>query len=155
MPIGVMAGVGLAVAVGGTVAEISAQKKAAKQAKAANKFQRQMSDLQSARDKIQALRQGRQSLAQAQQAAANQGVSGSSIGEGGAGSIFSQTMGNESFLSQYGYMADQASMHLQKSADYSARAGMFGAIAGLGSEVYSEAGGAAAFKGPPPPKKTG
>lgn len=149
MPIGIIAGVGAAAAIGGTVANISQQKKAAKEAKKANKFQRQMSELQSARQKLEALRAGRQSMAQAEQSAANQGVSGSSSAQGGAGSIFSQTSGNLSFLDQYGYMADQATLHLQRSANASATASMWGSIAQLGQQVYSAAGG---FKGPPPPK---
>ena len=69
--------------------------------------------------------------------------------EGGAGSIFSQTSGNLSFLDQYGYFSDQATIHLQKSANATAKAGMWQAVAGLGAQVYEASGG---FKGPPPPK---
>lgn len=150
MPIGAIATVGAAVAIGGTVSSIKAQKKAAKEARKANKFQRQMSELQSARQKIEALRAGRQAMAQAQQNAENQGAADTSVAKGGAGSIFSQTMGNLSFLNTYGYYSDQATEHLQKSANYGAKAGMWSSIAGLGSSIYSASGGFN-FKGPPPP----
>ena len=154
MPIGaIAAGVGAAIFVGGTYMEIQQQKKSLNEAKKANTFQRQMSEIQSARQKIDALRAGRQAYAQAQQTAANQGMASSSIGQGGAGSVFSQTMGNLSFLSQYNYFSDQATLHLQRSANAGAKASMWGNIAGAGATVYSASGG---FTGPKPPSgKTG
>jgi hypothetical protein len=161
MPVGAIIGAGAAVigagaAVYGTVESVKNQKKAAKEAKKANRFQRQMTELQSARQRIDALRQGRQAGALAQQQSANQGMEGSSIGEGGAGSIYSQTASNLSFLGQYGYFADQATSALQKSANASGRAGMWQSIAGLGAQVYSASGGFK-FTGPtpPPPPKAG
>jgi hypothetical protein len=151
MPIGAVAAVGVGVFAAGTVAGISQQKKQTKQLKKANKFERQKNELQSARQKMEALRAGRQAMAEAQQAAANQGVSGTSSAEGGAGSVFSQTMGNLSFLDQYGYFSDQASKHLQKAANAGAAASMWGQVASVGAQAFSAAGGFGAFKGPPPP----
>lgn len=141
MPVGAIAGVALAVGVGSTVAQMSAQQKAAKEAKKANQYQRQMNNLQSARQKLDAIRAGRQAQAQAAQAAENQGMSGSSIGEGGTGSIKSQTGGNLSFLDQYGFMADQASKFLQKSADYQSKAQMWNGVAQVAGQVYQATGG--------------
>jgi hypothetical protein len=144
----IIAGVAAIAAVGGTIASISAQKKAAKQAKKANAFERQKANLQSARQKIEAVREGRRAYASAQQAAANQGVADSSSAQGGAGSILSQTDANLSFLDRFGYFSDQASRALQKSANYTAQAGMWGQVAQFGSEVFQATGG---FKGPSPP----
>src|SRR5690242_18858236 len=109
MPIGVIAGVGAAVAIGGTVASISAANKQAKAMKKANRYERQKNELQSARQKMEAMRAGRIAMAEAQQTAENQGAGDTSVGQGGAASIFSQTSGNLSFLDQYGYFSDQAS----------------------------------------------
>jgi ABC-type protease/lipase transport system fused ATPase/permease subunit len=149
MPIGTIAAVvGAGALVGGTVMQMSASKKAAKEAKKANKFERQKAELQSARQKMEAMRAGRLAMAEAQQNASNQGVGDSSSGRGGAASIFSQTSVNLSFLDQYGYYSDQASRHLQKSANAQASASMWGAVAQLGGTVYGMSGG---FKGPKPP----
>jgi hypothetical protein len=100
-----------------------------------------MNNLQSARQKLDALRAGRQSQAQAAQAAENQGAASSSVGEGGTGSIKSQTGGNLSFLDQYGFMADQASKHMQKAADYTSKAGMWAGVGEIAGQVYSATGG--------------
>lgn len=142
-----IAAVGTAIAVGGTVAQISAGRKQAKAAKAANRFERQKNDLQSARQKMEAVREGRRSAAAVAQNAENQGVAGSSIGQGGYGSVISQTNSNLSFLDRYGYYSDQASKMLQKSANYGAKGQMWGAIAGIGDKIASHG----SFKGPKPP----
>lgn len=158
MPVGTMivAGASLAVGAGSAYMEHQSNKKAAKEAKKANRYERQKNELQSARQKMEALRAGRQALAETQQNAFNQGAEGSSIGQGGAGSVFSQTMGNLSFLDQYGYFSDQASKHLQKSANAQAKGQMWGAVSNLGFKVYGMTGGLK-FKGPtpPPPPKAG
>lgn len=152
MPVGAIAGVALAVGVGSSVAQMSAASKAAKQAKEANRYQRQMNNLQSARQKLEAIRAGRQAQAQAAQAAENQGAAGTSVGEGGVASIKSQTSGNVSFLDQYNFMADQASKHLQKSADYQSRGQMWAGVGEIAGQVYAATGGVK-FKGPTPPPK--
>lgn len=132
-----IAAVGTAIAIGGAVGQMSAASKQAKAAKKANRFERQKNELQSARQKMEAVREGRRSAATAAQNAENQGVAGSSIGQGGVGSIISQTNSNLSFLDRYGYMSDQASKFLQKSADYQAKGQMWGAIAGIGEKIAS------------------
>lgn len=151
MPVGVIAGIGVVVAGVGTYEQIKYQQRQAKEAKKANKFQRQMSELQSARQRIDAVRQGRQAQAVAMQQSANQGAEGSSIGQGGAASIYSQTASNLSFLGQYGFFSDQATEALQRSANAGAKSSLWGSIAGIGKEIYSASGGIS-FKGPPPPK---
>ena len=152
MPVGVIAGAALAVGVGSSVMQMSAQAKAARAAKEANRYQRQMNNLQSARQKLEAIRAGRQSAAGAQQAAENQGAAGTSVGQGGVDSIQSQTGGNVSFLDRYNFMADQASRYLQKSANAQAKGQMWGSIGELAGKVYGMTGGVN-FKGPPPPEE--
>ena len=142
-----LAAVGTAIAAVGTVAQMSAASKQAKAAKAANRFERQKNELQSARQKMEAVREGRRSAAVASQNAENQGVAGSSIGQGGVGSIISQTNSNLSFLDRYGYFSDQASKNLQKAANYGAKGEMWGAIAGIGEKIASTG----SFTGPKPP----
>jgi hypothetical protein len=155
MPSGI-AIAGIAVAAIGTGVSMYEQERARAASKKANKFQRQMNELQNARQKIEVIRSGRQARAQAEQAASNQGMEGSSIGQGGSGSITSQTNSNLSFLSRYGFMSDQATDLLQTAANAQASAGMWKDIAGLGSQAYQASGGIK-FKGPtpPPPPKTG
>ena len=152
MPVGAIAGCGLAVGVGSSVAQMSAASKQAKAAKEANRYQRQMNNLQSARQKLEAIRAGRQAQAQAAQAAENQGAASTSVGEGGVASIQSQTSGNVSFLDKYNFMADQASRYLQKSADYAAKGQMWAGIGEIAGKVYAATGGIQ-FKGPKPPAK--
>lgn len=130
-----MAIIGAAAMVVGTIGAFKSEKKAAKAAKQANQFERQKASLQSARQKMEAVREGRRALAEVQQNAENQGVSGSSVGQGGAGSVYSQTNSNLSFLDRYGYYSDQASKFLQKSADAKAQAGMWQSVAAAGEKV--------------------
>lgn len=150
MPHAVLIGaavVGAGAMVGGTVMQMSAAKKAAKEQKKANRFERQKSELQSARQKIEAIRAGRQAAAVASQNAENQGVAGTSIGMGGVGSIISQTNANLSFLDKYGFLSDQASGALQAAAGHQSKASMWGAVAGLGAQIYSASGGIPLPKG--------
>jgi hypothetical protein len=161
MPVGAIIG-GVGAVLGGGAALYGAAKSAKatkQQTKAlqqANTFERQKTELQGARQKMEALREGRRSAAMAQQAAENQGVSGSSIGEGGVGSIQSQTGGNFTFLDRYGFYSDQASDALQRAANYGAKASMWSSVSSLGMSLFSASGGFGAiggvFKGPPPPK---
>lgn len=140
----VAAAVGAVATVVGTVASIHEQRKAGKEAKKANQFERQKASLQSARQKMEAVREGRRALAEVQQNAENQGVSGSSVGQGGAGSVYSQTNSNLSFLDRYGYFSDQASRFLQKSANSRNQAGMWQAVAAAGQKVSNAAAKASA-----------
>jgi hypothetical protein len=128
-----VAGIGAMVV--GTVMGIKEQRKAGKEAKKANQFERQRANLQSARQKMEAVREGRRAMAEVQQNAENQGVSGSSVGQGGAGSVYSQTNSNLSFLDQYGYYSDQASKFLQQSANSKNKAGMWQSVAAAGEKV--------------------
>jgi hypothetical protein len=130
-----MAIIGAAAMVVGTVLSIKEQRKAGKEAKKANQFERQKASLQSARQKMEAVREGRRALAEVQQNAENQGVSGSSVGQGGAGSVYSQTNSNLSFLDRYGYYSDQATRFLQKAANSRNQAGMWQSVAAAGEKV--------------------
>jgi Flp pilus assembly protein TadB len=155
MPMVAVAAVAAGVFAVGTAVSINAQNKQTKALKSATRFERQKASLQSARQKMEAVREGRRAMAEVQQNAENQGASGSSIGEGGAGSVYSQTQSNLSFLDRYGYYSDQASKFGQKAANYGAQAGMWGQVAQVGAQAFSAAGGVGAFKGPPPPPVKG
>lgn len=137
----IIAAVGVGVAAVGTAMSIKEQRKANKFAKQANKFERQKNELASARQKTTAIREARSAYGKAQQAAENQGVSGTSVAEGGSGSIISQMGGNLSFLDQYGFMSDQASKYLGKAQSSSNNASMWGQVAELGSKAYQMSGG--------------
>ena len=155
----VAAVVGAGAAVVGTINSQRNQQKSLKLQQEAAKFERQKSNLVSMRQKIDAIRSARQSYAMAQQAAENQGVGNSSAAQGGQGSIISQMNSNLSFLDQYGFLSDQASGALQGAANAKGRADMWGAVAGLGAQLYGASGGirsvGAAFKGPAPPTSSG
>jgi len=146
----IAAAVGAAAAVVGTASSIKAQKKAAKEAKKSAKFERQKAELQSARQKSSAIREARAARADATQAAENQGVATSSSAQGGIGSVTSQLTNTLSFLDAYGFLSDQSSKALARSASASANASMWSQVAQTGAQVYSATGGIQ-FKGPKPP----
>lgn len=148
--------VGAGAAVVGTVQSAKFQKKSMRAQKEAAKFERQKNELQSMRQRVDAVRQARAAQATVRQAAENQGVSGSSVAQGGQASIISQMTGNLSFLDQYGFLSDQASQSLQKAANAQGNADMWSSIAGAGFALFGTSGGfdaiGGAFKGPPPPQ---
>lgn len=145
----IIAGIGAAAMVVGTVASISNQNKSLKLQQQANQFERQKSDLQFMQQRVQAIRASRQASAGVQQAAENQGVATSSVAQGGQASIQSQMNSNLSFLDQYHYFSDQAADAIGKAQVASSHASMWGQVAQLGAEAFSYAGGTGAFKGKP------
>lgn len=138
------------VTVGSTVMSMKAQKKQAKLMRRAQKFERQKSELQSARQRTQAIREARSTLAGAQQSAENQGVATSSVAQGGQSSIQSQLNSNLSFLDTFNRLSDQAGKSLDRAAKAGANAGMWAGVAEIGAQVYAQSGGIS-FKGPQPP----
>jgi len=130
MPIAIAAlVVGTAVSVGASI--YTASKSASAQQQAL-KYQQQQNDLQAARQQRDAVRQARIAYAQAQQSAVNQGADQSSAAEGGLGSIQTQLGSTLSFLDQYNYLSDQASIQLGKAAAYQAQSKTFGSLASIG-----------------------
>lgn len=139
-------GIGAAAAVGGTVASIKQQKKAASAAKKQYKYERQMSANQQAKERIDMIRQARLQRGILAQTAANAGAAGeSSIALGALGSIASQLNRGLSFLDTNQKLANQASFYASKANIATAKANTAQAISGLGMTVFNAAGGFSAF----------
>lgn len=135
----IIAGAALGVSAVGTAASIKSGRESARYQRQAAEFQQKQANLQNARAKRDAVRQARLAFGQAQNAAANQGVSSSSSSLGGLSSITSQASDNVSFLDKFGFYSDQASTALGKAGAAGARAETFGAIAGVGMNVFNNA----------------
>jgi hypothetical protein len=123
------------------------QKAAGAQRKAAE-YQRQQGDLQAARQKRDAIRQARIAMATAQQGAQNQGAAGSSAALGGVGSIQSQMGATLSFLDQFNFLSDQASIQLGKANQFAANADTAAGIGKIASSIFGQFGGGGSNSGP-------
>lgn len=151
--VGVAAAViGATAAVGGTIASMKASKKQARLMRQSQAFERQKTELQSARQRTQAIREARTSYASVQQAAENQGVATSSVAQGGQSSISAQLGSNLSFLDQYGYLSDQSGRALSRANSAGSNASMWAGVAEIGKTAYSASGGFTGPKPPPAPK---
>lgn len=137
----VAAVIGAVAAVGGTVMQYNAQKKASAAA------QRQQ-EISTARERRQAIREAQLRRAQAIAAGANMGGLGGSSLAGGVGALGSQ------LGSGLGYSTTMSSLSSDINR-YNTRAALGGTIAGVGSAVFQRAGGFESFgtffKGPTKP----
>ena len=146
-PLAIVAAVGVGVMAVGTAMSIKNQQKMLKETKKANKFERQRSELTSARQKTQAIREARSALATSRQSAENQGAAATTTAQGGQGSIISQMNSNLSFLDSYGFMSDQMSKHMGRAQSAQTASGMWGQVAQVGATMYSMSGGFGGAKG--------
>jgi chromatin segregation and condensation protein Rec8/ScpA/Scc1 (kleisin family) len=124
-----------------TVANMKASKDQSSAQKKAAAYQRRMDELRQNRERRQAIREQRIKTAQVIQAGANQGAQTSSAVQGGAGSLQSQLSSNLSFLDNMATNANLASRANQQALNAGARAQTWGAMAGLGGTIFSQAGG--------------
>lgn len=122
--IGAVAGVATVV---GTVASINAQKKA-------SRAQQRQQDLATRRSQRQAIREAQIRRAQALSSAQGLGAAGGSGILGGTASLTSQVGESLGFSTQMSGLSREISVA-------SSRANTYSAIAGLGSSVFSAAGG--------------
>jgi hypothetical protein len=136
-PVAVIAAIGVGIAAVGTVASISAQKKAAKAQQKQFQYQRSMDNMRSARERREAIRSARLSAGAVSQAAVTQGASESSAALGGLGSINSRLNQGLSFLDQYNTLSDQASIQAGRVSKYQNKAAIAGKAAEFGMTVYS------------------
>ena len=125
--------VGLGVSTAGTLASIGQQKKAAR-------AQQRQQTLQTQRSQRQAIREAQIRRAQTQATALGAGVTGGSALGGGLSSLSSQLGGSLGFAGQMSGLSKEISIA-------SSKAQTAGAIAGLGGQVFSAAGGFGAFGG--------
>jgi len=123
--------IGAGAAVVGTVSSISSQKKAAS-------AQRQQQQLQAQRSQRQAIREAQIRRAQTQAGAQGMGITGGSALGGGLSSLSSQLGG------ALGYAGQQSGLSKEISIA-SSKAQTAGAVAGLGMNLFSAAGGFGAF----------
>lgn len=136
----VIAGIGLAISAGSTALSISAQNKQQKAQKKAAAYQKQIDNLQAARQRVQAIRQARLAAGSISQAAENQGASTSSAALGALGSIESQLNSNLSFLDSANRLSDQAGVQLGKAAKYGQRANTISQVGAVASKMFMSAG---------------
>jgi hypothetical protein len=128
--------------VAGTVSSIQSQKKAAA-------AQRQQQQLQAQRSQRQAIREAQIRRAQTQAGAQGLGITGGSALGGGLSSLSSQLGGALGYAGQQSGLSKEISIQSQ-------RAQTAGAVAGLGMNLFSAAGGFGAFGvgATPPPDAT-
>ena len=128
----VVAGIGLALSAVGTFKQAQAQKKAAKISQA-------QANLQERRERRRIVRAARAQRANIVAAEANQvGAGATSAAAGGAGAVTSNQSANLSFLNN--------SARLQTAfAGAQSDAATFGALASVGGQIFSGAGGFGAF----------
>ena len=139
--------IGAVAAVGGTVMQYSAQKKAARAS-------RRQQELSTQRSNRQAIREAQLQRAMAIAAASQMGALGGSALAGGLGSLGSQLGSGLGFSSQMSSL----SADIEK---YQSRAATWGAVASMGGSLFQAGGGFGAFsagadtsrKAPTPPMK--
>lgn len=134
-----MVGAGAAATVVGTIQAGKAQKKMA----AAQQKQQEVS---TRRDRMQAIREMQIKRAQAISSAQGAGALDSSGAIGGIGSMSSQLGSNLGFSTQMSALSANISRYAQQASKYSS-------IAGLGSQLFSAAGGFGAFAPNRPPNQ--
>lgn len=161
--------VGLGLQVFGAVQKMGAQKKAQKEQERQTALMQQQAveqqkqaelakrrqQLIDARNMRASLRQSRLAQAQMSNQAAIAGATGGSGFQGGVGSLQTQTTSNVAFAGQQtsigGQMYDSSSRvaglsgelgaSQGRQAAYGAQANQWGAVAGMGGQVFSDAGG--------------
>lgn len=122
-----LAVIGAVASVGGTLAAVNQQKKAAR-------LQQRQMDLQAARERRQAIREAQIRRAQGQATAQGLGVGSSSVAAGGAASLSSQLGGTLGFSSQMSGLSSGIAMANQKAS-------FFGGVAQIGAGLFTKAGG--------------
>ena len=130
----VIAAIAGVAAVAGTAVSINQQKKA-------SAAQARQQGLSARRSQRQAIREAQIRRAQSQVQAGAMGVTGGSGLAGGQASLSSQLGSNIGFAGQMSGLSQQITMAQSRSQTA-------GAIAGLGSQVFSAAGGFGAFSKP-------
>ena len=130
----VIAAIAGVAAVAGTAVSINQQKKA-------SAAPRRQQGLSARRSQRQAIREAQIRRAQSQVQAGAMGVTAGSGLAGGQASLSSQLGGSLGFAGQMSGLSQQITMA-------QSRAQTAGAIAGLGSQVFSDAGGFGAFSKP-------
>lgn len=132
-----LAGVGAAASVVGTIQAGKAQKKQAA-------AQQQQQEVSTRRDRMQAIREMQIKRAQAISSAQGAGALDSSGAIGGIGSMSSQLGSNLGFSTQMSALSANISRYAQQASKYSS-------IAGLGGQLFSAMGGFDAFAPNRPP----
>lgn len=132
--------IGAVTSVGGTIASVSAQRKA-------SRLQQQQQTLATRRSQRQAFREAQIRRAQTMASAQALGAVGGSAVAGGTASLGSQLGGALGFASQMSGLSNQIGMAQNRAATA-------GALANLGGSVFQAAGGFGAFgsneQGPKP-----
>lgn len=139
--------VGLGIAAAGTGYSIYQQQQAAGQQKKARQAQERQQQVQYRRSQVQAVRQAQIAAAQQRAAVATYGGLETSGAFGGRTAIGSQLGAGLGFGTQMSGLSRNISMFQQKAANAFGRAQIGQSIAGLGSSIFSAAGGFGAFKG--------
>ena len=140
--------VGATAAVVGTVQANKAAKAQAAAQQQSMEAQQQQQTLQVRRSQRAAIRQQQIQQAQLRAGALGMGVTGGSALAGGGASLASQTGEALGFGSQMSGLSRRITMFNQQAVDYGTRAQTAGAIASLGGQLFSSAGGFSAFGTP-------
>lgn len=135
-----IAQIGIGVSVAATGYSAVQQRKAGKAAGRAAEKERQIQDLQQARERRRQVREARIVRANMQQEAASGGVSSSSGATAGINDIGRQLSGNLNFLDTVGSMSREASVFNQRASNYQTKAATaesFGQIAQSAGSLFA------------------
>jgi len=132
---------GLIIGAVGTAVSIQQQQKAAKSQKKAQKAQQRQAELRARRQRVQAVREERIKRASIIAQSGMSGTVGSSGALGGVGSLASQGAAQQGFMGQQIALGGQANEALADASAAQQRAGVAGAIGGIGQGIFEQQGG--------------
>lgn len=137
-------------AIGGYSAVKSNQnsQRARRQTERANRYQRQINDMQAARQRTEAIRAARMAYAESSISAEAAGVTDSSVAAGALGGIVSQTNSNIGFLNETKQLNDMSSEALGAAARHQGAASMWSTIGGLAMSAGNYASNSASIFAP-------
>lgn len=130
----VVAGIGAAASVAGTISQIKAQKSQRKAARA----QARIAELQRSRERRDTIRRARIARAQIESQVGSAGLLASSTAIGGTGSIQSQLASNLSFLDQTGALNTEANRQLERAAGFQTQASIFQGVSDISTGFLGE-----------------
>ena len=142
----IIAGIGLAFSVKGSVDAKQASKEQAKDQKKAERAKQKIRDLQTARERRKQVKQARIQRAEIASSAGAAGTLQTSGFAGGTGSLITDAASNISFLNKTQELSSQVSIFNQSAADAGSDVASANALSSVGSSLFTAFDGAGALK---------
>jgi len=133
--------IGLALSAVGTIGQLGAQSDAAAAQKKAQKLAQRKADLAAQRERVKAIREARIRRGRIEATSALTGTAGSAGAIVALASTGAQLTGGLGFSAEQQGLAGQISAANIAGADLQSQAATFGAIGGVGTSIFQQAGG--------------